>query len=63
MDGGAIFGGIIGLAILVGVFWLCREIFCWYWKISEINLNLAALLEEQKKTNQILVARSQTLGN
>ena len=38
---------IIVLAISIGLFFLLREFFCWYWKIN-------ALLEESQRTNELL---------
>jgi hypothetical protein len=35
-------GGFIALVVLVAIFLICREIFCWYWKI---NLRVALLTE------------------
>lgn len=32
----SLFSGVFGLVVLVGIFWLCREIFCWYWKFNKM---------------------------
>ncbi len=36
--------GIFGIAVIIGVFLVCRQFVCWYFKLSEI----ADLLREQK---------------
>jgi hypothetical protein len=36
---------IFGLAFLVFIFWVCRGLALWYWKVSEI----VRLLEDIKK--------------
>jgi hypothetical protein len=33
---GGLSSGVFGLLVLVGIFWLCRELFCWYWKFSRM---------------------------
>lgn len=33
---GTLASGLFGLAVIVGIFWLCREIFCWYWKFNRM---------------------------
>lgn len=35
MFGGAVFA-IIALVVTAGIFWLCRELFCWYWKFNKM---------------------------
>ena len=32
----AAIGALVGIVVLVCVFWLCRELFCWYWKLNAI---------------------------
>jgi len=46
---------IIVLLVLIGIFLLCRELMCWYWKINEmvttlkqIDLKLAIIVSEYK---------------
>jgi hypothetical protein len=53
-----VLGGIIGLVVLIGIFLLCREIICWYWKLNKIvyfqeyQVNLLKLIhKELKKLN------------
>lgn len=45
---------IITLVICGMFFVIFREFVMWYWKINEVNKNLLAMVEEQKKTNQFL---------
>lgn len=26
--------GLIGILVIIGIFFLCRELMCWYWKIN-----------------------------
>ncbi len=26
---------LIGVLIFIGIFLLCREVMCWYWKVNE----------------------------
>ncbi|XPV75657.1 MAG: hypothetical protein ACNI27_13570 [Desulfovibrio sp.] len=40
-------GALIGLAVMILIFWACREIVCWYWKINE-------RLELQRETVRLL---------
>ena len=37
---------IIGAVILIGLFFILREFFCWYWKTSQIS----SFLEKQNET-------------
>ncbi len=37
---------IIGLAIVVIVFMLIRNVLCWYWKINTIVLNLEEIISK-----------------
>ena len=56
------FGGvIIGLVVLILVFIICREIFCWYWKINEITDLLRSIndkLSEESFKNQNTVEKT-----
>jgi len=50
--------GLIGLAVVLGVFLILREFWCWYWKLNKITANqekqtfllkrMVELLEEKK---------------
>jgi hypothetical protein len=45
-------GGVIVfliVAMLIGLFWLGREIVCWYFKLSEISDLLVEIRDELKK--------------
>jgi len=33
---GGLVPGLFGLLVLFGIFWLCRELFCWYWKFNRM---------------------------
>lgn len=46
---------LITIVVVVGIFLLCRELMCWYWKINE-------MLSEQKKTNQLLTELVRSTG-
>ena len=41
------FIGFIGLLVIIGIFFLCRELMCWYWKINQS-------LENQEKMISLL---------
>ena len=45
---------LITLVVFVGIFLLCREFFCWYWKINEH-------LAERKRGNAIAEGTNQLL--
>jgi hypothetical protein len=40
-------GILLILALIIGLFFILRELMCWYWKVNE-------RIELQKKTNEIL---------
>ncbi len=41
-------GFLFAILVFILIFWLLREINCWYWKINE-------RIELQKQTNQLLL--------
>jgi len=45
MGGGSVGTIVIIIAVFIGIFFLCRELICWYYKINR----LVALTEEQKQ--------------
>ncbi len=54
-------GVVIGLIVLVLIFIICREIFCWYWKINEITDLLRSIndkLSEESFKNQNTVEKT-----
>lgn len=46
------FDGLGVLIVAVLVFILCREIWCWYWKINEVVGLLQGIHEELKILNR-----------
>jgi len=46
---------VLVIAVWVGLFFLIRDLMCWYWKIN-------ALLDEQKQTNALLRLMVQSQG-
>lgn len=48
-----LFSGVVGIflaiGLVVGLFWLGREIVCWYFKLSEISDLLVEIRDELKK--------------
>lgn len=42
---------VVGFAVLLLVFLVCRELVCWYWKINEIT----AALKKQEDNQQALI--------
>lgn len=40
---------IIVLAVMVGIFILCRELFCWYWKVNKMVQNQDEIIRLLKK--------------
>lgn len=44
----------ISLIIIVIIFLITREFWCWYFKINKVAGLLEQQLEEQKKSNQLL---------
>lgn len=51
---------VIGVAVVVGIFLLCREALCWYWKI---NLRLTLMEEiavDLKRLAEALESRTAT---
>jgi len=56
MDNGHIIWGIVGLAVLILIFLICREIVCWYFKYTAMVHELAAIraaVVDQVKTQQV----------
>jgi hypothetical protein len=51
-SGNAIAYLIIGLIVVVGIFLLLREFWCWYWKINKINSQIA---EQNQLLKQLLI--------
>lgn len=50
--------GLIWLLAIIGVFFLCREIMCWYWKINKSIANqerIIELLETLVKQGQVTI--------
>lgn len=43
---------IIGLVIIIGILWICREIVCWYWKINDNIKLLTEIRDELKSMNR-----------
>lgn len=61
---------VILLVVWVIVFFVCRELICWYYKINkmkntlrEIQDNQCAIFEQQEKTNQLLQEIKDKLPN
>jgi hypothetical protein len=52
-NSGQLFGYfVIGLIVIVGIFLICRELICWYWKINK----MVKLMEAQNEyLNKLLV--------
>ncbi|MEI7423284.1 MAG: hypothetical protein WCK18_14360 [Prolixibacteraceae bacterium] len=48
-DASAIGGIVLGIVIVVGLFFLLRELFCWYWKINQLIKIQQTMLETQLK--------------
>jgi uncharacterized membrane protein YcjF (UPF0283 family) len=46
---------VFTLIVIAVIFFLMREVNCWYWKINE-------RLEEQKKTNELLTKIAVKMG-
>jgi len=44
--------GLLVVSMLIGLFWLGREIVCWYFKLSEISDLLVEIRDELKKEKQ-----------
>lgn len=42
------------LTITIAVFFLCREIMCWYWKINEHLDNQKKIIEKLDKLDQVI---------
>ena len=62
-------GMVLGFAIVILVFLLCRELVCWYWKINirldrtvDLSLQLDKVEEELKKVNSNLEILNKTKG-
>lgn len=49
-----IMSALIVVAFLFAVFLLCREIFCWYWKINKRLEVQEEMLKQQKKQTELL---------
>ena len=52
--GGMNINFLISLLIIIGIFLLLREFWCWYFKINKVAGLLEQQLEEQKKSNELL---------
>jgi len=44
------------MAITIGVFLICRELICWYWKVNRMVELSELRLSETKRTNERLDA-------
>lgn len=44
---------LIVLIITVAIFFLCRELMCWYWKINEHLENQRKILEKLEKLEKL----------
>lgn len=60
---------VIIAAILVAVFFICREVFCWYWKINDrvdelkkLNKSSEALAKGVAQSNILLAEILRRLG-
>lgn len=54
--------GFIWLLAIIGVFFLCRELMCWYWKINKSIANqerIIELLELLIKQGQVTIKSNQ----
>ena len=54
--------GIIWLLAIIGVFFLCRELLCWYWKINKSIANqerIIELLDTLVKQGQVSIKSNQ----
>lgn len=48
-SGTAFLNLIVYLAIIVGIFLLCRELICWYWKINKTISNQEEIIRLLRK--------------
>ncbi|PQA78920.1 hypothetical protein [Rhodoferax sp. TS-BS-61-7] len=62
-------GVVIGIAVVIGLFWIGRELLCWYWKINEslamlteVRTLMARSVKAQERIVDLLEA-AQTMGN
>lgn len=53
--GGMNINFLISLLIIIGIFLLLREFWCWYFKINKVAALLEQQLEEQKRSNELLL--------
>jgi|AntRauTorckE6833_2_1112554.scaffolds.fasta_scaffold21139_2 high-affinity nickel permease len=44
----------ISILIVIGIFLLLREFWCWYFKLNKISKVLEEQLEEQKNSNALM---------
>lgn len=44
---------LIVLVITIAIFFLCRELMCWYWKINEHLENQKKIIEKLDKLEEI----------
>lgn len=44
---------LIVLVITIAIFFLCRELMCWYWKINEHLENQKRIIEKLDKLEEI----------
>lgn len=74
---GWIFMIVIGIAVFIGIMFLLRELFCWYWKINQmtssqdatvllltkLNKKIEHQIELQQKILEAMIKTSETGGN
>ena len=60
-------GLLVGVFVLIGVLFLCRELFCWYWKINRIidiiadmGPGINRIWKKLEETNQLLKQLTET---
>jgi hypothetical protein len=50
-------GACIGLVISVAIFFITRELWCWYFKLNAMLEELKGIREELRKANEMTAAR------
>ena len=48
---GGFFGLLIVAVVVVAIFFICRSLFLWYWKLDKIEEHLSAIRVEIEKKN------------
>jgi uncharacterized membrane protein len=60
---GGFFGLLIVAVVVVAIFFICRSLFLWYWKLDKIEEHLSAIRVEIEKKNDYEMTKDRQQQN